>query len=1519
MEMFHFLIAIVLEIGISHLDYVNAHRIIKDNSNIDPSEEFISHSIIKPQLFHGKHKNSIKSTLVEEDGLHTSHITLSYHHNGENVIADLYLNDNLLPQEHFLRFQDSNGGSDIIKNFSKTEIELCHYQGNIRGKFDSRIAVSTCNGGINGIVLDGSDTYFIHSTPDGQIHDDHFIFKHSDIKKNATCGYQDDNGQNLLREDLIRLMGDINNLNDTSNQLSNSIETNNRILRYKRSSESEIHGPYNANKYSSFVELVIVVDNKVYQSFGENLKKVHNHCKDLANIVNALYVPLNIFIALVGVVVWSEQNEIVLSEDGDVTLKNFLIYRKTKLIIDHPNDNAQLLTKEQFSGGVVGKALKGPICTFEYSGGVSMEHSTVVGVVATTVAHEMGHNFGMEHDTADCKCEEEKCIMSASSTSVVPRHWSSCSKDQLNVAFSRGMNYCLRNKPTKLFDSPQCGNGFVEVGEQCDCGLPKYCQNTCCDPNTCMLYANASCATGECCDLTTCRPKAAGIKCRSAQSECDLPEYCTGEAEYCPTDVYKRDAIECDNGNAYCYQGTCRSRTAQCKILWGPSGQSSDYCYDKNTDGSRHGNCGFDRLGNKYIPCRKEDVRCGMLHCKHLNERLEFGMESVAVLSHSFMNHKGNIIPCRTAVVDLGLESIDPGLTPNGAKCGDNKMCVNQKCVSIDNFRIQGRGIACPENCNGNGVCNSKGNCHCFVGFSPPYCNSPGYGGSHDSGPATNPNSNVGFTRTMYIFFLGVVPFVSIFLFLMYYWKQNKSFDGLRKSANVLKPVIKMNPSRNDGSGSPNSPCGGMATSSPSSTDDMNSALLKSPTENNSSSLKFGKYKGFTLAPLPYSNTNHEGPKVAFVHPVSKSAMIDDLTSASGAPLRHAPPVPKQSPLMTRDKGSPILNKMTTLDRTKKSLQTILDKNNSNLKCNEKIDAPALPPPNPGFSARPLISNPVLEASTCTAKEISDDRMLIPTRPAPIAPPTSNTPDPNKFQIKSKEGTIKRIASFLKKEEKSDIPYKIRPKIDRERLKTIEISAPISVDETLSSVSIKNDGEEKNKLNRTQSMRSPKSETLPSGIVSTHLQSAGSTRSVNRPKSIVGNNRPKSPPPRPPAPLLSTYNVPQPTNLVNKIRENEYDDCEAIENSLNTQQGTDYNTSADEIYSVIDEYSPPVPSISNNNAKKNTDLLEEDVVDNNSSMGLLGEIVNEIEKRNVDSIYSASTLKKSKSIESPSISSYANNSESQYGAEPKGQLKSNGNNSIKNSGTNNAPIARIAPNRTTETSKVTSTNSSGNYGANSFSSFKQSKLNAKPSASSANSSNVKVGTQIISNNVNQGKQGGISKRSPSPSTNSKNSNVNKPVTKIKTVSSPKSTRKSSIDENKPSSSNDINILKQNAGNSSQKPKVLSKPASISSVHKSNISGRSLNKQNSVPSSNDNITKSLSGAKLQSFAPTLSRNNSSAKTSDNLDSNNTSNSNSSNNKIGFTNKPVPGKTVSSLQQKFENKNKSENSSSSVNKK
>jgi len=61
-------------------------------------------------------------------------------------------------------------------------------------------------------------------------------------------------------------------------------------------------------------------------------------------LIFQLFVPLNIFVALVGVVVWTEKDQIVLSADGNDALTHFLRYRRERLVNDHPNDNAQLLT-----------------------------------------------------------------------------------------------------------------------------------------------------------------------------------------------------------------------------------------------------------------------------------------------------------------------------------------------------------------------------------------------------------------------------------------------------------------------------------------------------------------------------------------------------------------------------------------------------------------------------------------------------------------------------------------------------------------------------------------------------------------------------------------------------------------------------------------------------------------------------------------------------------------------------------------------------------------------------------------------------------------------------------------------------------------------------------------------------------------------------------------------------------------------------------------------------------------------
>ncbi|KAL3865088.1 hypothetical protein ACJMK2_006719 [Sinanodonta woodiana] len=350
-----------------------------------------------------------------------------------------------------------------------------------------------------------------------------------------------------------------------------------------------------------------------------------------------------------------------------------------------------------------------------------------------------------------------------------PTNWSSCSHVALSEAFDMGMDYCLQNRPDKVFEGPICGNSFIETGEECDCGLPQSCDNKCCNATTCKLTPGSVCATGQCCDFNTCKYKAAATLCRPSKGECDLSEFCWGDKEFCPDDVFVQDSVPCLGGQSYCYNGECKTHTSQCKLLWGSTGRVSDpVCFKHlNGNGSKHGNCGYNWTTNSYKPCDKDDVDCGLLHCVHQNEKLMFWKDNFAhATPATFLTIGSTTYICRGAMLDVGVDMPDPGMVPDGAKCGDRKICKDKKCVYLSHLNLPG----CPNGCN-EGVCNSKGNCHCHEGYAPPNCDVPGTGGSIDSGPISMHSSN-SLLVGLLVFFLVVIPLLGISIFLVYYFRR---------------------------------------------------------------------------------------------------------------------------------------------------------------------------------------------------------------------------------------------------------------------------------------------------------------------------------------------------------------------------------------------------------------------------------------------------------------------------------------------------------------------------------------------------------------------------------------------------------------------------------------------------------------------------------------------------------------------------------------------------------------------------
>uniref|UniRef100_A0A8D0DE54 ADAM metallopeptidase domain 19 n=1 Tax=Sander lucioperca TaxID=283035 RepID=A0A8D0DE54_SANLU len=562
------------------------------------------------------------------------------------------------------------------------------------------------------------------------------------------------------------------------------------------------------NQNMKYVELLIVADKAEFEKHGSSLEKTKQKLLEAANLVDKYYKALSIRVALIGLEMWTSQDMINVSDNPHSTLAAFLSWRG-KQLRTLPNDNAQLITGRGFQGTTIGLAPLKAMCSDYQSGGVNTDHSESAVGVAATMAHEMGHNFGMSHDSTGCcqaKAEDGGCIMAAATGHPFPRVFNDCNLKELRSYLSSGGGKCLFNLPNtrSMYGGQRCGNGYLEDGEECDCGEEEECTSPCCNANNCTLKAGAECAHGVCCH--NCKLKSPGVLCRAPSGSCDLPEYCDGKAESCPANFYLVDGTSCAAGQAYCYTGMCLTLKQQCLSLWGQDGRPApDLCFKKvNEAGDMYGNCGKDDLG-KYRSCKDRDAQCGKIQCLTSASK---PLENNAVRIETTVSVGNQKIQCMgTHVYKPGQgdeggqgDTLDPGLVMTGTKCGEHSICFNGECRNSSFLRAD----ECNAKCHGHGLCNNNHNCHCDVGWAPPLCDQKGSGGSVDSGPVISHSETVFFSNMQMCFsyietleyFFEIVHFLTLVYFI---FQQAISFQSCpscssRSRHAIVRPAVKPPP-----------------------------------------------------------------------------------------------------------------------------------------------------------------------------------------------------------------------------------------------------------------------------------------------------------------------------------------------------------------------------------------------------------------------------------------------------------------------------------------------------------------------------------------------------------------------------------------------------------------------------------------------------------------------------------------------------------------------------------------------------
>ncbi|NP_766207.2 A disintegrin and metalloproteinase with thrombospondin motifs 10 isoform 1 preproprotein [Mus musculus] len=480
----------------------------------------------------------------------------------------------------------------------------CLYAGHLQGQAgSSHVAVSTC-GGLHGLIVADDEEYLIEPLQGGpkghrgpEESGPHVVYKRSSLRHphlDTACGVRDEKPWKgrpwwlrTLKPPPARPLGNESERGQLGLKRSVSRERYVETLVVADKMMVAYHGRRDVEQY------VLAIMNIVAKLFQDS---------SLGNIVNILVTRL--------ILLTEDQPTLEITHHAGKSLDSFCKWQKS--IVSHSghgnaipengvanHDTAVLITRYDICiyknkpCGTLGLAPVGGMCERERSCSINED----IGLAtAFTIAHEIGHTFGMNHDGVGNGCgargQDPAKLMAAHITMKTnPFVWSSCSRDYITSFLDSGLGLCLNNRPPRQdFVYPTVAPGQAyDADEQC-----RFQHGV----------KSRQCKYGEVCSE---------LWCLSKSNRCITNSIPAAEGTLCQTHTI-------DKG--WCYKRVCvpfGSRPEGVDGAWGPWtpwGDCSRSCGGGVSSSSRHCDSPRPTIGGKYcLGERRRHRSCNTNDC----------------------------------------------------------------------------------------------------------------------------------------------------------------------------------------------------------------------------------------------------------------------------------------------------------------------------------------------------------------------------------------------------------------------------------------------------------------------------------------------------------------------------------------------------------------------------------------------------------------------------------------------------------------------------------------------------------------------------------------------------------------------------------------------------------------------------------------------------------------------------------------------------------------------------------------